>query len=366
MNKDPSQSEPRLITKDGRLSHRRAVYLVLIAATAILLYVCYRLLFAFIPSVTWALTLTVIAGPLHHRLVHRLKRPNPAAGLAVIIIAVGIVGPGLFVGQRMITEATRGVVALRNHIQSEEWRATIESKPQLKRALGWVQPYIDVRAAAEQATNAVASTLSSLVGESLWILAQLLITLFTIFYFFRDRLTILETVRSFIPLSRSETDMLFSGVRNAIFATIYGTFAVAVTQGILGGLMFWWLSLPGAVLWGMVMALLALIPVLGAPVIWVPAAVFLALMGSWGKALVLTAWGVIVVGVIDNLLYPVLVGDKMRMHTLLIFFSVVGGLFVFGSSGLILGPLAVATTNTLMEVWRDRTSEESRQAGAGS
>jgi predicted PurR-regulated permease PerM len=365
MNDNPNKTKPRLVTKDGWLSHSGALNLVLIALTALAFYICYQLLYAFIPSLTWALTLAVAAAPLHDRLLQRLKHPSIAAGLAVIIITFGIVGPGAFVGQSMLTEATRGVGILRKHIQSEEWRTAIESKPQLKRALGWIQPHIDVRAAAEQATNAAASGLSSLVGESIWILAQLLITLFTIFYFFRDRLTILKTVRSLIPLSDPDTDRLFMRISKTIYATIYGTFTVALTQGILGGLMFWWLGLPGAMLWGMVMALLALIPVLGAPVVWIPAAVFLFLMGSWGKALILIAWGVIVIGVIDNLLYPILVGDKMRMHTLLIFFSVVGGLFMFGSSGLILGPVSIAVTGMFLEVWKNRTSDnETREETA--
>ena len=104
------------------------------------------------------------------------------------------------------------------------------------------------------------------------------------------------------------------------------------------------------------MFLLALVPVLGAPVVWVPAALFLALTGSLWKALVLAAWGTVVIGLIDNLLYPVLVGDRVRMHTLLVFFSVVGGLMLFGSAGLVLGPVAVVVTTALIEVWRQRTA----------
>ena len=100
------------------------------------------------------------------------------------------------------------------------------------------------------------------------------------------------------------------------------------------------------------MGLLAVVPMLGAFVIWVPAAVYLAVSGDWGKALILTAWGTIVVGLIDNLLYPILVKDQLRVHTVPAFISIVGGLILFGASGILLGPLIVTVTMFLMELWR--------------
>ena len=151
-------------------------------------------------------------------------------------------------------------------------------------------------------------------------------------------------------------DRLFGRVGDTIYATIYGTLAVAAVQGLLGGLMFWWLGLPAPLLWGVVMALLAVVPVLGAFVVWIPAALFLAMEGSWGKALILAVWGV-VVGGIDNLLRPVLVGKRLKLHTILAFISI-GGLIVFGASGLILGPVALTITIVLLETWRNRAAAE--------
>ena len=104
------------------------------------------------------------------------------------------------------------------------------------------------------------------------------------------------------------------------------------------------------------MGLLAVVPVLGAFVVWIPAALFLALEGSWGKALILTVWGVIVVGTIDNLLHPMLVGNRLKLHTVLAFIAVVGGLIFFGPAGLILGPVALTVTMVLLEIWTDRAT----------
>ena len=120
--------------------------------------------------------------------------------------------------------------------------------------------------------------------------------------------------------------------------------------------MFWWLGLLVPLLWGLVMGLLAVVPVLGAFIIWIPAAVFLLLEGSPWKALVLAVWGAVVVGGIDNLLYPMLVGNRLNMHTVVAFFSIVGGLMVFGGSGLILGPVIFTVTRFLLEIWRSRNA----------
>ena len=158
---------------------------------------------------------------------------------------------------------------------------------------------------------------------------------------------------------------MFKGVSDTVHATLYGTFAMAVVQGTLGGLMFWWLGLPAPLLWGIVMGLLSVVPVLGAFVVWIPAAIFLVLEGSGGKALLLTLWGVIVVGGIDNLLYPMLVGKRLKMHTVLAFISIVGGLIVFGPSGLILGPVIFTVTRLLLEIWSRQNKAEKAKGKAG-
>jgi predicted PurR-regulated permease PerM len=356
---ESQQPEPQKpITNGGWLTRERALALalVLIVATALAFYVCYRLALPFLPAVTWALALAVVAHPLHKMIAGRVKNPNAAAGLSVAVVAILIVTPAVFLVQQIVSQTSRGVQTLKAQTESGQLQAAVESNPQLSRALGWVAPNMDLRVASEWVANSVTPYLSTFVGGSLWTLAQFLITFFTLFYLLRDRRVLLKAVRSLLPLSQSEADRLFARVGDTVYATLYGTFSVSFVQGVLGGLMFWWLGLPAPLLWGVVMFLLSLVPVLGAPVVWIPAAAFLALSGSWGRALILAGWGIVVIGSIDNFLYPVLVGDRLRMHTLLVFFSVVGGLLLFGAAGLVLGPVAVVAT-TLVEVWRLRTSE---------
>jgi predicted PurR-regulated permease PerM len=150
--------------------------------------------------------------------------------------------------------------------------------------------------------------------------------------------------------------VLILPIGHTVYATVYGTLAVAAVQGTLGGLMFWWLGLPAPLLWGLVMGVLAVLPVLGAFIVWIPAALFLALDGSWGKALILALWGGVVVDGIDNvMIYPILVGNRLKLHTIPAFMAIVGGLIVFGPSGLILGPVALTVTVLLLEIWQSRT-----------
>ena len=118
--------------------------------------------------------------------------------------------------------------------------------------------------------------------------------------------------------------------------------------------MFWWLGLPTPVFWGAAMGLLAIVPVLGASIVWVPAAIFLALEGDWGKAVLLAVWGGVIIATIDNLLYPVLVGSRLKLHTIVALIGTIGGIVLFGVTGLILGPATIAVTLTLVEILKRR------------
>lgn len=190
-------------------------------------------------------------------------------------------------------------------------------------------------------------------------LIEVLLTFYLLFYFLRDRRWARCLLQDWLPLTNPESEHLFSRVVDTVHATIYGTLAVAAVQGLLGGLMFWFLGLPTPLLWGLVMGLPSIVPVLGSFVVWIPAAVLLVLDGSWGKAVILAVWGATVVGGIDNVLRPMFVGNRLRLHTVPAFISIVGGLVLFGASGFILGPLAVSITTLLVEIWRVRNQTNS-------
>lgn len=339
-------------------SSRNHIYmLVLLGATAIGIYLCYRLAEPFLPALAWALALAVLFIPFHRRLESKLKNPNLAASISVLVIGLIVVVPAAFVGQRLISKAVKGVDTVRTKVEAGEWRRGLEARPRLAPIAKWIERHFDLPGAVQTGATWLTTKAGSFLKGSVMGAIGVCLTFYLLFYFLRDHRAALSSFRSLSPLSEMEMNKLFRRVGDAVYATIYGTVAVAIVQGTLGGLMFWWLGLPAPLLWGVVMSLLAVVPVLGAFVVWIPAALLLALEGSWGKALILTVWGGLVVGGIDNVLYPVLVGNRLKLHTVLAFIAVVGGLIVFGPSGLILGPVVLTVTQLLLEIWRSRTAD---------
>ena len=337
-------------------SHVRT--LVLIGVTTIGIYICYRMALPFLGAFVWALALAVLFSPFHRMLVSKTKHPNLAAAVTVLVVGLVVVVPAIFVGQQLLPEAAKGAELIKTKTESGEWRRVLETQPRLALLAGWIERQTDLPGATKALANWLTTAAGTIVKVSVLQVVGLLLTFYLLFFFLRDRGAALELLRSLSPLSGADMDRLFGRVGNTIYATVYGTLAVSAVQGLLGGLMFWWLGLPAPLLWGVVMALLAVVPVLGACVVWIPAALFLAMEGSWGKALLLTVWGGAVVGTIDNVLRPILVGKRLKLHTILAFISLVGGLILFGPAGLILGPVTLTVTTELLGLWRRRTAAE--------
>jgi predicted PurR-regulated permease PerM len=184
--------------------------------------------------------------------------------------------------------------------------------------------------------------LSSIVTGSFRAVSQIGVMLVLLFYFLRDSHEIAEALLRASPFDAGRSRTLFDRIAITIRVSLLGKVAVSALQGLCGGLMFWWLGLPAPAFWGLVMGVLSVIPVMGAFVIWAPAAATLAAQGEWKNAIILTVWGILVIHPIDNLLGPVFVGNALRLHTLVMFFAVIGGLAAFGGAGIVLGPVIAA------------------------
>ena len=334
-------------------SRGRVRVYVLLALTVAGLLVCSLLLVPFLPALTWAMALAIVFTPAHRWVEGKVRTPNLAAATSVLLIAFIVALPLTYLGIRLIAEAAGGAVALKDKAVSGEWRRALESHELLATMGRWIDQFNLPGAIADLISWLATSSASLLRG---WVLELLtvVLTFYLLFYFLRDRGAALDWLREISPLTETEMNRLFRRIGDTVEATLYGTVAVGIVQGTLGGLMFWVLGLSTPLLWGIVMGLLAIIPVVGAFVIWIPAAIYLALDGSWGKALVLTGWGAVVVGGVDNLLYPMLVGNRLRLHTVPAFVAIVGGLVLFGPAGLLLGPVAVTATIFFLEIWRVR------------
>jgi predicted PurR-regulated permease PerM len=337
-------------------SHIRTV--VLLSATAAGVYLCYRLAQPFLPPLTWAVALAVLFTPLQRWLEMKLRRPGLAAALSVMVIGLIVILPATFVARQLVIQTAMGVNFISSRLDTGEWRHALEAHTHLAPILAKVEAEIDLPGSMKSFAAWLSPAAGNLVRQSMGQMIAFCLVFYLLFFFLRDRHAALQTFKSASPLTEAEMNRLYARVGDTIHATVYGTLAVAAIQGLLGGLMFWALGIPAPLLWGVIMALLAVVPVLGAFVIWIPAAAFLALEGHWGKAIVLAAWGMLVIGTIDNLLRPILVGNRLRLHTVASFIAILGGLLLFGPSGLILGPVVTTVTMVLLELWPHRTAPE--------
>ena len=335
----------------------------------LLLYLSWRIVIPFLPALCWAFALALIGDPVYEWLIRRRLQRNLAALSIIILTAVVVIGPALALAGALAKEASEIVNRLANEAGAKNLREAVEGNSLLGPIFQWLDSRYDLLAETMQLARSAAgwasSTVSSVLTGSIWFLSQVATTMFVLFYFLRDGETILKTLRSIVPLSTRETDVLFARIAQMIRVSLGGKLVVSAIQGTLGGLMFAWLGLPAPIFWGCVMAVLSVFPVVGAFVVWVPAAIIFTLQGDWRHAAILTGWGVLIIHPVDNLLGPVLVGSTLRMHTLLTFFSVIGGLAAFGVSGVVLGPVTVAVVAGLVELFeRSRSAAPAQHTDA--
>jgi predicted PurR-regulated permease PerM len=321
------------------------------------LYLCYRLAQPFMPALVWAVAGAVVTHGFVKWLGRWIKSPTLRAAAAVTVVVVALFTPAIGLVYYAAIQIGQSLQQLNPNQVLSRWQAAIDDSPRLATAWQSVSQHFDVATTAGQLTERARELVTAFISGSLYSLVQAIVAVFVLFFLYRDEGHLLASVRRMSPLTESETDRLLKRLADTVHATIFGTVVVAIIQGILGGLIFWWLGLPAPVLWGTVMALLAMIPYLGAFVVWSPAAIYLFANGDWGKALLLVGWGTVVVGLIDNLIYPILVGSRLRQHTVITFLAIVGGIALFGASGIVLGPVIASLTFFLLEVWRQSTSE---------
>ena len=215
---------------------------------------------------------------------------------------------------------------------------------------------VDVDAQLRKLISAYTQDMSYVIQGSVMGIIQFVVAVFIMFHFLKDRGNILEGVRTLLPLSRDESDRVFKSVADSVHANLYATLVTSLIDAVGGGLIFWLLGLPSPVTWGVVMFILSVLPLLGTFLIWAAAAFYLALVGNWPGALALVAWGVVSWCITDNIIYVRIAGDRMRMHQVPALIAFLGGLAVFGMSGMIIGPAIAAATMAILALWRNRAA----------
>jgi predicted PurR-regulated permease PerM len=358
---------------------RQVRWFGLLAATAVALYLCWAMLQPFIEVVLWAVVLVIVFFPVHRRIQARVGSPGWSALLSCLLVIVVILVPLTLLTFAVVNELGNFAQMLQPKQDGTGGAAGAAAglldpnHPYLGPLVRWVGQYYDLSKLASQefvaarlkgVSGAIASRTLGFVGGAVGFVVEVFFVIFTMYYLFRDGERLRAAAYDMVPLSGPQAREIFDRTGEVIGASVYGVLVIAVIQGVLGGLAFWVLGLPSPLLWGVVMVFLSMIPMLGAFIVWVPAAIYLVLTGHWAKAVMLAVWGALVIGSVDNFLRPKLVGERTRLHELLVFFSVLGGLQVFGVLGIVLGPVIVAITIALLDVLRH--ADGARREAAGS
>jgi predicted PurR-regulated permease PerM len=310
------------------------------------LYLCGLIALPFLPAITGAIVLARVTAKPYDWLRSRLGMPNVASVLALIAVVFIVILPVSMV----VGGIGRHALDMAKGVRSESVRRSIDTQrdqhPRLALLLDQGAEKLDLTQAAQKATNVAAGWIGGLLSNSLKAVIQLVIMLFLLFFLYRDRQEALAALRLLLPLQQEEADYLLGRVSDTIYATVLGRLAVASVQASLAGLAYWALGVPGPFL------------------VWLPIAIYLGLTDHWIKAVIMAVWGGLFISTIDNVLYPALVGSRLRLHAIPIFFSVLGGIALFGVPGLVLGPIVLTIAITLLHIWRKRSAAEERVPSA--
>lgn len=332
-----------------------------IGLVLLFIYLIYVVFQPFLVPLGWAAVFTIMFLPVHHRIRRYIRGRNRAALVSTLLLTLLIIIPGIFVISAFISQA----VGTAQWTQAQ-WkggatplRDMLEKTLPLQSMLDWLAERNvseeEVTALITQRLQQLAAYLARQGGQFaanlLFMLFDLFVTLFATFYLFRDGGELLNRIRRALPLDPHVREGLFYIAQNVLYASVFSGLVVAAVQGALGGLIFWLVGIGAPVLWAIVMAFLSLLPVLGAWMVWVPAAIYLLLTGGYLRAVILIAFGALVIGTVDNVLRPILLSGRAQMNGLLVFISILGGVAAFGLLGIVLGPILVALGSAVLEFY---------------
>jgi predicted PurR-regulated permease PerM len=348
-----------------RLEDRALLLLVIVVSIAFA-----WILRPFFSAVLWATVLAIVFAPLYQRLLSSIgQHPNLAALSTVLIIMTLVILPVSLTATVVVQEATdfygkiqSGELDLGSFFQQLRDALPASVTNLLDRFgltnLGAVQERIsDALKRGSQFLAAQALTVGQ--GAADFVLG-LVVMLYLLFFLLRDGAALSRRIQDAIPLPPEQERDLFKKFATVIRATIKGSILVAALQGALGGLIFWALGLHAPVLWGVVMGLLALLPAVGAGLVWVPAAVYLLATGSILQGVVLLVFGALVIGLVDNILRPVLVGKDTKMPDYVVLISTLGGIATLGLNGFIIGPVIAAMFIAAWAIFSDSVTQRER------
>ena len=350
--------------RDKRLS-----LLFLILITAVTLYLSFVIARPFLTPILTAILLAIAIYPMYRRLTLSIRNRSGAALVATFIVLVTILTPTVFIVNKLAHE-TREVYGWLNERQSIEggWREYLGHVADP--AFAWIatktgmsqeqlrQTGLDRLQTLSTTLLNWAESLALNIGETI---VDSVIMLLTLFFLLRDGEYIRERIGSIVPIEPHRYEQLVETISASIAANLYGVIAVAAAQATLGAIGYTIAGLPSVMLWSVATFMFSMIPLAGAASVWVVASLYLLAIGNWPKAIFLACWGAGLISTADNIVRPLVMSGKVKLHTLLIFFSLLGGVRAFGIIGLFVGPIIVSVAMALVKILEEerRTWDQS-------
>jgi predicted PurR-regulated permease PerM len=337
------------------VSRDRLNTILMYALVLLLGYLVYLIFMPFLVPIGWAGIIAVLMQPWHSRAARRLGETR-AAAVSTFGVTFLLIVPTLALATLFVHQAVQAAVNMQHSFAQGQL-------PWLNNAWTWLVAHSPggsgrdlsslLNQAGDKLGTGAAGMLSAVLTHTAMFFFDLFITVFALFYFFRDGGRLLAAVKGVLPFDETRGERIIQGTERLIRATVVTSIVVAAVQGVICGISFAIVGISAAVFWGVGMAFCSLLPILGSAVIWLPAAVYLLATGHWGKAIVLVAICAGLTTGVDSLLRPLLLSGRTRLNALLVFVSVLGGVAVFGMIGLVLGPILVAMAVAVLNAYTE-------------
>jgi predicted PurR-regulated permease PerM len=345
------------------MTKSRVALAFLAGLTGIAVYFCYLLVAPFLKPIVFSAILAILCYPAYVRIRRWVRNRNVSALLSTTLVTLLVTSISVVLGRAIVSGLQDVYRSLATSGDGRE-RLGIYIVHLFDLALELISRYIPISvpglqsAVLNQAEKAVGGLLTisaGVLGGITSLAGNAVIAFFILFFFLRDGRSILRRAAIILPLKPDQLNRLFTCMKDTLNAIVYGTVAMAALQGTLAGVAFWFLGLSSPVLWGVVTGLCALLPVIGTAFVLLPATFMLVFSGHWIKSLILLIWALAVVHPVDNVLRPYLIGERVKLSTLYVFFALLGGLKAFGALGVFTGPLILAATVALFRFLREET-----------
>jgi len=345
------------------MDEHRYLRISLLILSLIVLYFVYRIFQPFLLPISLAVILATLCFPVFNWTCQRLQsRRNWAALLTCIWVTAIIIVPFVVLVILLTAEMTEVYQQFQSRLESGAWQEflNLQDDSRLKPWVDWIGQYADLEnfdlmgslgAGLQQVSLFFLRQSTSIVSGVFRVFMNFLIMLVCMFFIFRDGEYLTEMFKTLTPLTESYRQLIVKTFQEVSKATVIGTLLTAVAQGVSGGLLYWILGIPNALLWGCLTALFSLLPVVGTGIVWGPWAIYFFLTQSIIQGIILVIGGVLV-GIMDNFLRALFIEGKAEMHTFIVFLSIMGGIGYFGLVGMIFGPIIVALGLTFLELYK--------------